>query len=225
LKESFPLIRLPRVSAVLASAAALTLAGALPALAGTVGLWHMNELSGKMVDSSGAGNHGAVENIKRVSPGYTGSGRAYRFNGSSSRVVIDNEANLNPGVRSIRISARVKFSSRPSDAIGDYDLVRKGGGVYKMEILRSGQAFCDFNGTDGGLSLQAGPDLSDGRWHTIVCRKTSTGITLIVDGSSSSKGGSVGSISNRGPLILGGKPSSSGDWYDGNMDEVRIKIA
>lgn len=166
-----------------------------------------------------------MQNIKRVNPGYTGSGRAYRFNGSSSRVVIDNEANLNPGARSIRISARVKFSSRPSDAIGDYDLVRKGGGVYKMEILRSGQAFCDFNGTDGELSLQAGSDLSDGRWHTIVCRKTSTGITLIVDGSSSSKSGSVGSISNRGPLILGGKPSASGDWYDGIMDEVRIRVA
>ena len=94
-----------------------------------------------------------------------------------------------------------------------------------MEILRSGQAFCDFNGTDGELSLQAGPDLSDGRWHTIACRKTSTGITLIVDGSSSSKSGSVGSISNGGPLILGGKPSAAGDWYDGIMDEVRIRIA
>lgn len=131
------MIRLPRVSVVLASAVAL-LAGAVPALAETVGLWHMNELSGKMVDSSGAGNHGAVQNIKRVSPGYTGSGRAYRFNGSSSRVVIDNEANLNPGARSVRISARVKFSSRPSDAIGDYDLVRKGGGVYKMGDPRVG---------------------------------------------------------------------------------------
>lgn len=214
--------RSSRLLMALAMAGVLSVAPAVPAFAATVGLWHMDESSGTMVDSSGSGNSGTPQNITRVTPGYNGSGRAYSFNGSSSRVIISNDSSLNPGSKTITITAHVKFDSRPSAAIGDYDLVRKGGGAYKMEIYGSGQGYCFFQGTNGWASIKAGPDLSDGRWHTIVCKKTSTGITLTVDGSTSSKNGNVGSISNGGPLILGGKPNASGDWYDGVMDEVSI---
>jgi hypothetical protein len=206
------------------SAAALSVVGAQPAFAATVGLWHMDESSGQMVDSSGSSNHGTLQNITRVSPGYNGRGRAYSFNGSNSRVVIKNSSSLNPGAKTITITAHVRFSSRPPASVGDYDLVRKGSGIYKMEILGSGQGFCRFQGSSGTLSVKGGPDLSDDRWHTIVCTKTSSGIRLTVDGSSTSKGGSVGSISSGAPLILGGKPNASGDWYKGVMDEVSISI-
>ncbi len=216
--------RSTRTSMILVLTALLSVAGALPAFAATAGLWHMDESSGQMVDSSGSGNHGTLQNITRVSPGYNGSGRAYSFNGSSSRVIIPNASSLNPGSKTITISARVKFSSRPSASVGDYDLVRKGSGIYKMEILGSGQGFCKFQGTSGSLSVKGGPDLSDGGWHTIVCKKTSSGITLTVDGSSTSRGGTVGSISSSASLILGGKPNASGDWYKGVMDEVSISI-
>jgi concanavalin A-like lectin/glucanase superfamily protein len=219
------LTRSSRLFPSLALAAVISVAGAIPAFAATVGLWHMDESSGKMVDSSGSGNSGTLQNVTRVSPGYNGGGRAYSFNGSSSRVIIDNATNLNPGSKTITITAHVKFDSRPSARIGDYDLVRKGSGVYKMEIYGTGQGYCYFQGTNNRLTIKAGPDLSDGRWHTIVCKKTSTGITLTVDGSSFSKNGNVGSISNGGPLILGGKPNASGDWYDGVMDEVSISTA
>lgn len=213
-----------RTLMILVLAAVLSLVGALPAFAATVGLWHMDESSGQMVDSSGSGNHGTLQNITRVSPGYNGSGRAYSFNGTNSRVIIGNASSLNPGSKTITITAHVKFSSRPSASVGDYDLVRKGSGIYKMEIFGSGQGFCYFKGTNGSLSVKAGPDLSNGAWHTIVCKKTSSGITLTVDGSSTSKSGNVGSISSGAPLILGGKPNASGDWYKGVMDEVSISI-
>ena len=211
--------------AVLVMVAMLMIVGALPASAATVALWHMDEASGQtMVDSSGSGNNGMLQNISRVSPGYNGSGRAYSFNGTSSRVIIANSASLNPGTGTITITAHVKFSSRPSASVGDYDLVRKGSGIYKMEIFGTGQGFCRFAGTSGSLSVKAGPDLSDGRWHTIVCKKTSSSITLTVDGSSTSRSGNVGSISSAASLILGGKPNASGDWYKGVMDEVGISI-
>ena len=104
----------------IALAAVFSVANAIPALASTVGLWHIDGSSGKMVDSSGSGNSGTLQNITRVSPGYNGSGRAYSFNGSSSRVIIDNASNLNPGSKTITITAHVKFGSRPSASIGDY---------------------------------------------------------------------------------------------------------
>ncbi len=190
----------------------------------TVALWHMDESSGQMVDASGSGNHGNLSNITRVSPGLGGSGRAYSFNGSSSKVTVPNDATLNPGSQNVTIEAHVKFPDRPSSSVGDFDLVRKqsgGGATYKMEILGTGKAFCRFSGTGGGISITAGPDLSDNSWHTIVCRKTSSRVTLTVDGASFSRSASVGSISSSIVLVLGAKPTG-GDWFKGVMDEVRI---
>ncbi len=117
-------------------------------------------------------------------PGFNGKGRAYRFNGRNSRVIVRNDRSLNPRSRNIKITVHVKFSAKPSASVADYDLVRKqsGGGTYKVEIRRSGQAFCKFRGTYGNVAITAGPDLSDGRWHTIVCEKASSTVTLTVDG-------------------------------------------
>jgi concanavalin A-like lectin/glucanase superfamily protein len=205
--------------------AALLVAVPSPAIAATtVASWHMNESSGQMTDSSGSGNHGTLSNVTRVSPGVGGRGGAYSFNGTSSRVVVPGSSSLNPGAQSISITAHVRFDVRPPPSVGDYDLVRKGSGIYKMEILRTGQAFCRFAGTNGVLTLKAGPNLADGRWHTIVCKKTSSSIKLTVDGSSSSKSGSVGSISSSSVLVLSGKPTSSEDRYKGVMDEVSIVV-
>jgi hypothetical protein len=217
-----PRFRLPIVivTCVVVGLATMSVARA----ATTVGLWHMDESSGAMVDASSFRNDGSLSNVTRVSPGYGGSARAYRFNGSSSKVTVPNDASLNPGSQNVTITARVKFPDRPSAAIGDFDLVRKqagGGATYKMEILGTGRAFCRFSGTAGGTSITAGPDLSDDRWHTIVCRKTSSRITLTVDGSSFSKSVNVGSISSSIVLMLGAKPGG-GDWYNGVMDEVSI---
>ncbi len=199
---------------------------AIPSVAhaATVGLWHMDESSGAMVDASSFGNDGSLSNVTRVAPGYGGSPRAYRFNGSNSKVTVPNDASLNPGSQNVTITAHVKFPDRPSASVGDFDLVRKqsgGGPSYKMEILSTGKAFCRFTGSAGGTSITAGPDLSDDRWHTIVCKKTSSRITLTVDGSSFSKSVTVGSISNSIVLMLGAKPGG-GDWYGGVMDEVSI---
>jgi hypothetical protein len=190
----------------------------------TVALWHMDESSGQMIDSSSSGNDGTLSNVTRVSPGYNGGGRAYSFNGSSSKVTVPNDPSLNPGSQNVTIKAHVKFAGRPSSSVGDFDLVRKQSntaGTYKMEILITGRAFCRFAGTGGALSITAGPDLSDNRWHTITCKKTSSNVTLTVDGASFSKSGSVGSISSSIVLVLGAKPTG-GDWYKGIMDEVSL---
>lgn len=227
-----PLVRMSRVlrsrrslALSLVATMALLLAAPPPAIAATtVALWHMDESSGQMIDSSGSGNAGTLSNVNRVSPGFGGGGRAYSFNGTSSRVVVPNSSSLNPGSQSISITAHVKFDVKPPPSVGDYDLVRKGSGIYKMEILKTGQAFCRFAGTGGVLTLKAGPNLADGRWHTIVCKKTSSSIKLTVDGSSSSKSGSVGSISSSSVLVLSGKPTSSEDRYKGVMDEVSIVV-
>ena len=212
------------LAACMAATTLLIVTAATPAAAATtVALWHMDESSGQMVDSSGSGNGGSLQNVTRVSAGFSGS--AYSFNGSNSRVVVPNSSSLNPGSQNITITAHVRFASRPSASVGDYDLVRKQkpNAIYKMEILASGKAFCKFKGTGGNVAITAGPVLADDQWHTIVCRKTASQVTLTVDGSNFNKNGSAGSISSTIAVTLGAKPNS-GDWYKGLMDEVSIVV-
>jgi Concanavalin A-like lectin/glucanases superfamily len=205
--------------------AALLQGGAPPAgAASKVALWHMNAVAGPMIDASGSGNNGTLEAIRRVSPGYNGRGRAYRFNGTNARVIVGNDASLNPGTRNITLTAHVKTSVQPPPSVGDYDVVRKGSGIYKMEIMGSGRASCRFEGSSGGVSIEAGPNVANGRWHAITCWKTSSRIRLTVDGASWSVSGRAGAISSGSSLVLGGKPNASGDWYRGVMDEVSIAI-
>lgn len=216
--------RLLRHPMLLLAPVLFLVAAAAPASAATVALWHMNESSGRtMVDSSGNGNDGKLSHVRRVAPGFNGKGRAYRFNGRNSRVIVRNDRGLNPRSRNIKITVHVKFSAKPSASVADYDLVRKqsGGGTYKVEIRRSGQAFCKFRGTYGNVAITAGPDLSDGRWHTIVCEKASSTVTLTVDGEPFEQNGAIGSIFNTKVLVLGAKETPA-DWYKGIMDEVRI---
>ena len=201
-----------------------------PAFAATTAaLWHMESTS-SMTDSSGHGNNGTTKNITSVSGT---SGKGYHFNGSSSIVTVASSSSLNPGSSNIRFTVHVKFGRVPSQSVGDYDLIRKGlsstsGGDYKMEIFPNSnrsqaQALCYFRGSSGSGTLQKGPTLADGKWHTISCYKTASAMQLTVDGTTYTKSVTIGSITNSAPLTLGAK-STGGDWYWGDMDEVSVQI-
>jgi hypothetical protein len=194
---------------------------ATPAWASTtVGLWHMDETSGDIAhDSSGLGNYGHLSHI-------TFDSGAYAFNGTSSRVLVPDDPSLDPGSKDITISLQVKFTQKPSRAVHDYDVVRKGGNgqLYKVEVSPQGRARCSFHGSAHNAGIEFGPDLSDGRWHTITCRKTATSISGTVGSSSKSQHVAIGNISNGYPLALSGKSSGTQDLYRGLMDEVRITV-
>jgi hypothetical protein len=191
---------------------------AAPASASTLaGLWHMDETAGAVAhDSSGFGNDGKLEHV-------TFASGAYAFNGTSSRVLIGNDSNLNPGDADITISVDVNFDSIH---IHDYDLVRKGGSgaLYKIEISSAGKARCQFHGSKNDSGIVVGPDLSDGQWHTITCRKTANSISGTVGSATATQHAVVGSISNGVALSLGGKSSGTQDLYKGLMKEVRIAM-
>jgi hypothetical protein len=193
----------------------------------TAGLWHMDETSGiTAIDASGNGNDGAYTDITYVSPGFDGSGGAYSFNGTSSKVLVPDASSLDPGTQDVSITVHVKFTVVPPASVGDYDLVRKGtSNYYKVEIAGTGKARCQFHGTSNGAGLVLGSNLADGAWHTIVCTKTATSITGVVDGTiTKTKTVTIGSISNAVALSLGGKSKGSDDLYRGVMDEVSVTI-
>lgn len=211
--------------ALIASSMIVVLTTPVHASPSAVAFWHMDETSGTTAsDASGLGNNGVDSHIIFVTPGFDGTGGAYSFNGSS-QVVTSNSPSLNPGIADIALTAHVNTSVLPG-AVGDYDLIRKkkSAQIYKMEIIKTGQGYCQFKGTVANGVVKGGPNLVDGQWHTIVCTKTATQISLTVDGVTiATKTVTVGSISNTIGVYLGRKPDGT-DAYTGLMDEVSITI-
>ena len=207
-------------------------AGFVPAAGAStpVAVWHMDESAGATTMRDAVDGHdGTLQNVQAGAPGYQGSG--YKFNGSNSVAVVPASGDFNPGRANISFVVHVNFTTVPSAAVVDYDLLRgPTRGAYKMEIVArnnrtTAKALCFFQGSGGKANLVAGPNLADGRWHTLECRKTSSAIQLVVDGAVFTKSASVGSLTNTDPVSLGAKSyRGGGDWYQGLMDEVSISI-
>jgi TRAP-type mannitol/chloroaromatic compound transport system substrate-binding protein len=212
------------LTAVAVAAPVLTLA--TPAQAATeVALWHMEDPS-VMTDASG-NNNGTPSGVTSVQGS---SGNGYHFD-KTDGVIVKDSPTLKPGTSDFSVTVHVRFTTPPSAAVGDYDLIRKGvssttGGEWKIEIFPGNNltspAFCLFKDTAKKVAnIRGTKNLADGAWHTITCAKTSTSITLTVDSATQSKAVSLGSISNSDPLGIGQKPGG-GDQYVGDMDEVSI---
>jgi hypothetical protein len=67
------------------------------------------------------------------------AGTAYRFNGSSSKVVVNDDPSLDRGASWFTATVHVKFTNIPPASIGaDYDLIRKGLGGHHRRLLEGG---------------------------------------------------------------------------------------
>jgi Concanavalin A-like lectin/glucanases superfamily len=215
---------------LLLSLAAIGLTLALPMAANAAGvrvaIWHMGTLTQDrqtMRDTSASvpSNDGTATDIEIVA-GWDGYG--YDFNGTTSRVVVPDNASLDPGKRPIQITTHVKFSARPLS--GAYALVTKGGRktpYYKALISPKGKAVCSFAGGLRKASVHGASALADQQWHTIVCAKAGKSISVTVDGVATSAHIRVGAISNARRLFVGSGPGG-GSKYDGVMDEVNIRL-
>jgi len=190
---------------------------------------HMNERSGTVMNDFVANRDGQHKGVRLGVPGPRGHGTAYGFDGVTSAAWRSAAGLAAPGTRGVRVSVWIKPLGPGSSP--EPDIVKRGysassPGLYKVEYLRNnGRASCGFKGTIAEVShVTGGPYLKDGRWHLIVCTKTSKGITLAVDGAvRASHAGNIGSINNAGDdLVIGAyKPSSPN--FKGDIDEVGIE--
>jgi hypothetical protein len=152
---------------------------------------------------------------------------ALGFFGKPSYITVPKSADFTPGTGNYRIQLSVKFGSKPSASVGDYDLLRMGlsstsGGDYKVEILANGKAYCEYRGSSGTGSVSGGPALSDNKWHTLVCARTASSVVLTVDGATFTTAKKTGTISSSVTVYIGAKDSSGADQYTGIMDSVSI---
>jgi hypothetical protein len=214
---------LSRLAVVALTAASIVaLAGPAQAALTVRALWNMDSLP-TMVDSAGGDNNGSTKNL-------TLSGGGYLFNSKSDLATVPDKSNLDPGSASIKLTARVKFSSVPAVG-GTYDIVRKGlsgtaGGDYKMEIARSstGQAVaaCTFRGKVSVVA-KGTVNLATGGFQTITCLKTASSVQVTAGGQTRTTNTAAGSISNASAVVIGGKGDGT-DAFPGVIDSVKIEI-
>lgn len=231
----------PSVRALSGAALALSAAGlaaAPPAsAAGPVALWQMDEPAGatRMVDTSGHGHTGAIGSVVRPATALEGE-RGYFFpltsNGSGTAdrqrlVVVPDAPGLDPGTGTYTVTVSVRFGP----AANYRNLLQKGqsgqaGGYYKLEV-DGGAVRCVFRGSAGQAGVSTGA-LDDKHFHTLVCRRTSSGVTISVDGRQvGSRTAPTGSIANSAPLVVGGKYSCDVvhvecDYFTGTVQKLQI---
>ena len=228
-----------RFGSSLTAAIVVVVAFAAPASAATLANWQMNEKAGAtvMVDSSGHVN-GSIGSD--VVTGFTFNGATgYHWPFTSptqppakpGRIVQASSSTLNPDSGNYTVELRYRTTKHFGN------IVQKGqagssGGYWKIENP-NGNLTCVFRGTNSSGSflrrqVVSPTVLSDGSWHVARCSRTSTALTLTIDGKLvATAKGSTGNITNSRPLTIGGKLNcdqikTTCDYFTGDIDYITI---
>jgi hypothetical protein len=206
-----------------------------------VAVWQMNEAAGAqtMVDSSGHGFHGVIGTDVLAGTALTGGGTGYRFSfvqpnqppANPQRLVqVAHRTALNPGSGDFAVELRM----RTTHSFGN--LVQKGqsgasGGYFKFQ-QPSGKVSCLFRGSAGSSTASSGATrVNDGQWHTVRCERTSSSVTMTVDGVVTGRNRNpTGTIANTRPLTIAGKLNCDQvnitcDYFAGDIDYVKIETS
>ncbi|MFZ2502548.1 MAG: laminin G domain-containing protein [Nocardioides sp.] len=199
--------------------------------------WQMNEPANAttMLDSSGNGLNGAINQAGLdtgiVVDGATGYRWAYKGPNSlpvaPERIInVADNARLDP----MNDTYTLEIRFRTSRTFGN--IVQKGqsatpGGQVKIQNPQ-GRPSCLFKGPSGQVGVRAVTPLNNNVWHTLRCVKTSTNLTMYVDGVYvGRKTGTTGIINNNQPYSIGGKTNcdqvvTTCDYYTGDIDYITI---
>jgi hypothetical protein len=69
--------------------------------------------------------------------------------------------------------------------------------------------------------------IADGTWHQVTCRRTATGVALVLDGTvRASASMQVVTLSNGDPVTIGAKDVSTydNDQFHGRLDRVVVRF-
>jgi hypothetical protein len=202
--------------------------------------WQMNEAAGAtvMMDSSGNGLDGTIGSHVQTGAALTGGGTGYRFPYLKPNtppadpehiVQVPNKTRLNPGTGNFA----VEFRMRTTHSFGN--IIQKGqagsaGGYWKFQ-QPSGKVSCLFRGSAGSSTASAGSTVrvNDGNWHTVRCERTSSSVTMYIDGQRTGRNTNpTGAIANTRPVTIAGKGNCDQinitcDYFSGDLDYVKIE--
>jgi hypothetical protein len=231
--------RLLTIAVALAGALAL----AVPANAASFPLatsLQMNEGPGATtaVDSSGNGLNGIVGSHVQTGVALTGGGTGYRFPylkpntppaDPEHLVTIPHNDRLNPGTGNFAVEIRMRTTHSFGNVIQKGQAGSKGG-YWKFQ-QPSGKITCLFRGSAGSSTAGAGSTVrvNDGNWHTVRCERTSSMVTMLIDGVVTGRNrNATGTIANTRPVTIAGKGNCDQvtitcDYFSGDIDYVKIE--
>jgi Laminin G domain len=232
--------RLLAVPAIIAGILSLA-SPAQAAIDRPVAIWQMNEAADArtMVDSSGNGINGTIGDDVLAGTALSGGGTGYRFPfvapnqppANPERLAqVPHRSALNPGSGNFA----VEFRMRTTRNFGN--VVQKGqagapGGYWKFQ-QPSGKISCLFRGSAGSSTASSGSvRVNDGQWHVVRCERTSSSVTMLVDGVVTGRNRNpTGTIANTRPLTVAGKLNCDQaeitcDYFVGDLDYLRIETS
>lgn len=141
------------------------------------------------------------------------------FDGNNDYVTIENEEAFDfTNAMTLEAWFRVESFTKTWQAI-----ITKGDNAWRLQRYNNTN-FLDF-GTDGltNVDLQGTTNVNDGKWHHVAMVYDGSAKYLYVDGRLDTMAVVTGSIAvNDYPVCFGENLGSSGRYFDGKMDEVRI---
>lgn len=185
------------------------------------------------VDASGMGHDGDIGSHVVMNGGYAafdrhppGEGVPY---GLEHLIAVPDAADgsLDPGAGDFTVEFRFKTREKFGN-IMQKGQARTVGGQVKFQIPR-GKLSCMFRTPDGIATATSGATLlNDDLWHDVRCVRTSTSVTLFVDGVQlGRKNGFTGNLDNKKPWTIGGKHECDNltvtcDYFHGEIDYVKM---
>lgn len=228
-------------TAVVACAAAAAL---LPAMSGTASVnagqvlaLELNSTGSVAEDTSGRNHDGEIgDHVVMKTDGNVGfadfdrhppgEGIPYGFDHLIA-VPDAPDASLDPGTGDFTIEFRFRTKEKFGNVL-QKGQARTAGGQVKFQIPK-GKLSCMFKGSGGRATAGTGSWLlNDNEWHTVRCERTSTSVTLYVDGvRAGRKRGLTGNINNMKHWTFGGKHECDAvrvtcDYFAGEIDYVRM---
>jgi hypothetical protein len=116
------------------------------------------------------------------------------------------------------------------------NVVQKGqsgtsGGYFKFE-QPNGKITCLFRGSRGSSTASSGTvRVNDGRWHVVRCERTSSSLTMLVDGVVTGRNRNpTGTIANTSPITVAVKLTCDRvkitcDYLVGDLDYLKIQTS
>lgn len=185
-------------------------------------VYHMNESSGDLLDSTANDNDGTMSGtLPNPVAGKIGTGQD--FNGTSDEISVTDDASIKIASGDFTVQywmnttdtgTMYPFHYAAGDAISNDGLIvyKPSGATGKFRTILRRSSAQDL--TTGTIQI------NDGSWHSLVSRRNGTAVAQFVDDTADGTVTSSKDVSGSFPLYIG---SGNGeDYTDGILDEMRI---
>lgn len=188
-------------------------------------------------DSSGLGHDAAIGSHVRMRGGYATIDRHPPdegiYYGADHLIMVPDasDASLDPGAGNFTVEIRYRSTAKFGNVIQKGQATTVGGQVKFQQP--KGVMNCMFKSPSGRASIWSKTPLNDGQWHVVRCERTSTQVTMYVDGVFRNRiRKNTGPIDNNKPWTIGGKfdcdtsnpntGADSCDYFAGDVDYVHL---